>query len=61
MNVCCDCGMAHTVTFEVFKDPDKNEWWMVKRAYSNDIGSERERAKHKHRFREVLPKKGKRG
>jgi hypothetical protein len=33
-NTCCDCGLTHLWTFEVFPDPeDRQYWWLNKRAY----------------------------
>ena len=33
-NKCCDCGLEHLLTFEVFKDGD-GSFFLVKRAYRN--------------------------
>lgn len=32
-NTCCTCGSVHFLTYEIFKDVPKNEWWLVKRAW----------------------------
>ena len=33
---CCNCGLEHLLTFEVFPEPDQrhqDRWWLTKRSY----------------------------
>lgn len=59
--VCCDCGLVHFETFEVFKDPKKPEWWLVCRSYRMDDISKDRRTLRPFQFvprrRPLCPKK----
>lgn len=58
--VCCDCGLVHLYTFEVFKASDKN-WYIAKRAYRSEIATTLERKNNRYKCREVVVPKKKRG
>lgn len=51
--VCCDCGLVHLYTFEVFRASDK-KWYLAKRSYRSIIATDAERKHGKYPFREVL-------
>lgn len=48
--VCCDCGLEHFETFEVF-EAAKGHFWMMHRSYRDDLASnEINRKKKKYAF-----------
>ena len=30
---CCDCGLVHQMVYEVFREQQTGNWWLVRRAY----------------------------
>ena len=57
-NTCCDCGLVHHMTFEIFKASDDN-WYLAKRSYRSTIATEYERKAHRYKFKPGVQKKGK--
>lgn len=33
VGTCCDCGLRHLHTYEVYYDPSDKGWWIVNRDY----------------------------
>lgn len=34
-NTCCTCGSEHLYVYQVVHEPQRDYWWLVKRAYQN--------------------------